>query len=62
MLSDYHNFKDAKIVLSHMLHTIDIIKQIKERTLCIAYACVAVSEYYFILQQFDEVCYFFGDI
>lgn len=62
MLSDYHNFKDAKIVLRHMLHTIDIIKQIEKRTLCIAYACVAVSEYYFNLQQYDKVCYFFVDI
>ncbi|XP_027853218.2 uncharacterized protein LOC114132041 [Aphis gossypii] len=54
VLSYYHNFKDAKIVLRHMLHTIHIIKQIEEKTLCIAYACVAVSEYYFKLQQFDE--------
>lgn len=45
-----------------MLHTIHIIKQIEEKTLCIAYACVAVSEYYFKLQQFDEVSYFFEDI
>jgi len=58
-VSNYHNFDEAKIVLQHMLHTIDIIEKIEGRQLCIAYAYVAVSQYYYVLMEFNEVCNFF---
>lgn len=54
-MSNYHNFDEAKIVLQHMLQTIDIIEKIEGRTLCIAYAYVAVSQYYYVLMEFNEV-------
>jgi len=55
VVSNYHNIGEAKVVLQHMLHTINIIEQIKERTLCIAYAYVAVSQYFYVLREFDLV-------
>ncbi|CAI6343297.1 unnamed protein product [Macrosiphum euphorbiae] len=54
VVSNYHNFDEAKIVLQHMLQTIDIIEKIEGRTLCIAYAYVAVSQYYYVLMEFNE--------
>lgn len=39
-----------------MLQTIAIIdKNIEKGTLCIAYAFVAVSQYYYVLMEFNEV-------
>eukprot|EP00102_Acyrthosiphon_pisum_P002584 XP_001944165.2 PREDICTED: amyloid protein-binding protein 2 isoform X1 [Acyrthosiphon pisum] len=54
VVSNYHNFDESKIVLQHMLQTIDIIEKIEGRTLCIAYAYVAVSQYYYVLMEFNE--------
>lgn len=56
-MSNYHNFDEAKVVLQHMLQTIGIIEKLEERTLCIAYAYVAVSQYYYVLMEFNEVCH-----
>lgn len=54
VVSNYHNFEEAKVVLQHMLHTIGIIEKIERRKLCIAYAYVAVSQYYYVLMEFNE--------
>ncbi|KAL5242886.1 hypothetical protein ACI65C_010296 [Semiaphis heraclei] len=54
VVSNYHNFDEAKIVLQYMLHTIAIIEQIEGRKICIAYAYVAVSQYYYVLMEFNE--------
>ncbi|XP_060840464.1 amyloid protein-binding protein 2 isoform X2 [Rhopalosiphum padi] len=54
VVSNYHNFDEAKVVLQHMLQTIGIIEKLEERTLCIAYAYVAVSQYYYVLMEFNE--------
>lgn len=56
--SKYQNFDD--VVLQHMLRTINIIEQIEERTLCIAHAYLAVSQYHYTSMAFNEVCYFLG--
>lgn len=42
-----------------MLHTIGVIEKIERRKLCIAYAYVAVSQYYYVLMEFNEVCHLF---
>lgn len=38
-----------------MLYTIDKIEQLEGRKLCIAYAYVAVSQYYYQLMEFKQV-------
>ncbi|XP_025192322.1 uncharacterized protein LOC112592475 [Melanaphis sacchari] len=52
--SKSQNFNNAKIVLQHLLYTINVIEQIVERKLCLSYAYVAVSQYHLILMEFDE--------
>ncbi|XP_060845876.1 uncharacterized protein LOC132925501 [Rhopalosiphum padi] len=52
--SKYQNFDDADVVLQHMLRTINIIEQIEERTLCIAHAYLAVSQYHYTSMAFNE--------
>jgi len=55
MESNYYNFVEAQEVLQHLLHAIDIIEKIKERTSSISYAYVAVSQYYYVQQEFEKV-------
>ncbi|XP_025192683.1 uncharacterized protein LOC112592747 [Melanaphis sacchari] len=47
-------FNNAKVVLQHLLYTINIIEQIVARKFCLSYSYVAVSQYHLILMEFDE--------
>lgn len=39
-----------------MLCTISVLEKMKEKTLSTANAYVAVSQYYYVLMEFNEVC------
>lgn len=54
VVSNFNDFDEAKIVLHHMLCTISILEKMKERTLSLAYAYIAVSQYYYVLMEFNE--------
>lgn len=45
-----------------MLHTITVLENMDGRELCIAYAYVALSQYYYVLMDFNEVCSLFYSI
>lgn len=60
MLSKIQKFNKAKKVLKHMLFSFSVFENMEEKSLCIANSYVAVSQYYYILMEFDEVCYFLG--
>lgn len=55
-MSNYHNFDEAKVVYGHVLQTISILEKIEGRKLCIAYAYVSVSQYYYVLMEYNQVC------
>lgn len=55
-MSNFHDFDEGQIVLQLMLVAINTLEQIEGRTLCIAYAYVALSQYYYVLMEFNEVC------
>lgn len=59
MASNYYNFVEAKKVLQDLVKAIDIIEQLEERTLSISYAYLAVSQYYYVLLEFDKVYFLF---
>ncbi|XP_016656194.1 amyloid protein-binding protein 2-like [Acyrthosiphon pisum] len=52
--SNYYNFVEAKEVLQNLIYTIDIIEELEERTLSISYSYLAVSQYYYVLLEFDK--------
>jgi len=52
----YHDFDEAKVVLSHILKNIELLEQTGERHLHIINAYIAVSEYYFVIVNYNEVC------
>jgi len=58
VVSNYYNLDEAKVVLQNILQTINIIEQIEERTLSLSYAYLAVSNYHYVLMEFDKVCSF----
>jgi len=60
VVSKLYKYVEAKIVLKHMTNTIEIIENIKERTFSMAYAYVAISQYYYALLEFDQVSCFLG--
>ncbi|KAL4127454.1 hypothetical protein QTP88_011625 [Uroleucon formosanum] len=60
VVSNYYNFVEAKVVLRHLLYFIDTIEQIEGRTLSISYAYLAVSQYHYVLLEFDKA-WFWAD-
>ncbi|KAL4127278.1 hypothetical protein QTP88_011456 [Uroleucon formosanum] len=52
--SNYYNFVEAKVVLRNLLNSIDIIEQIEGRALSLSYAYLAVSQYHYVLLEFDK--------
>jgi len=58
VVSKLHKYDEAKTVLKYMTNTIEIIEKIEEITFSMAYAYVAISQYYYALLEFDKVSYF----
>jgi len=52
----YHDFDEAKVILSHILSNIKHLEQIKESRLYLINAYVSVSQYYYVLFDYNEVC------
>ncbi|XP_025191948.1 uncharacterized protein LOC112592163 [Melanaphis sacchari] len=52
-LSKLHEFDEAIKVLKHTLHIINLIEMIEKRSFSIANACVAVSQYYYLILEYD---------
>lgn len=58
MVSNSYNFNKGKRILHLMLDVISISEQIDNKELCISYAYVAVSQYYYVLMKYNEVCFY----
>ncbi|XP_050063846.1 uncharacterized protein LOC114126471 [Aphis gossypii] len=54
VLSKIQNFIEAKKVFKLMLFTLSVFENMKEKSLCIANSYVAVSQYFYLLMEFDE--------
>jgi len=59
VLSKLNKYNEAKIVLKYMTNIIKIIEKMEEKAFNMAYAYVAISQYYYALLEFDKVSYFF---
>lgn len=58
MLSNSYNFDEAKKILQDMFDIIAISENMNNKEICISYAYVAVSQYYYVLMKYNEVCFY----
>jgi len=56
VVSNFNDFDKAKKILRQMLYIINVFENMKERPLNTAYAYIAVSQYYYVLMEYNEVC------
>lgn len=58
MVSNSYNFDKAKEIVQLMIGVITASEESDNKEICISYAYVAVSQYYYVLMKYNEVCFY----